>query len=174
MCHPALFAIGAIVSTVTSVAGQVQAGKARAAQANVNAQLAERQATDTIAKGEAVAQEAKRQRDKLAGTMQMKFAGGGSAMEVPGSAMGLMADEAAETQLEQLTIRNNAQRAAYGYQIESSDYRFQSDLAQREAGFGAASTAIAGATQVASSWYGWKQDYMDATDDGSSWWEFDG
>jgi len=151
---------GAINSTIGAYK-QSQAAKSsyeyQAQVASWNAHLADRRASDAITRG---------QTDE--GTQRLKAAGIYSAQRATlaargldlgeGSALNILADTKFMGEVDALTIRNNAAREAYGYQYQAANDRFASDFYKGRAGaesplVAGGTSLLAGAGQVATSWY---------------------
>ena len=113
----ALSAIG----TGASIYGQMQQGQAASAQANYkaavdrnNAILASRAAADARAQGEVAAAKQAQQNAQLVGRQRATLAGNGVVVDT-GSALDLTTETKGQGALDQLTIRNNAERQALGF-----------------------------------------------------------
>lgn len=128
-----LAGVGAGVSTI----GQIKAGNAarRAGEAqgeleDYNAQVAELQAQDAIARG---ADEEQRFRAGVRGIIGAQRAGfAASNIDVGfGSPVDVVADAAYLGELDALTIRTNAGREAWGYRVQAFDHRAGADVARR-------------------------------------------
>ena len=122
---PQALAIGAIASTVAgtgiSAFSAIQQGDYGAAVAQQNAQLARANAGNIYQAG---AQQEMTQLFKTAGVVsQAKAAQGSSGLDVnTGSGVDVRASDAALGNLGALTIRSNVARAAYGEDIQASDF----------------------------------------------------
>lgn len=146
-----------IAGLVSSAVGQHEAGQAQkaagAAQAEVsesqaevqdfNAHVATEQAQDAIEKG---AEDESRFRTQVRGAIGAQrtgFAGGNIDVGF-GSAVDVQADAAYLGELDALTIRTNAARTAWGYQVQASDYTKQAAIDRK-----AAANQIAAGDQAA-------------------------
>lgn len=86
---------------------------------------------------------------------------GASGIDVgSGSKAAVIKSEQKVAAMDMATIRNNAARRAYGYEVEATGEAAQSQMykvagsqAKKAAGFDVASSLISGATSVASKWY---------------------
>ena len=153
------FLIGtAIAGTALNAYGQVKAGKAQQAaaeseaeRAEFNAQVAEVQAADALARGreeESIFRQGVR---GLIGSQRAGFAGQGVKVGV-GSAADVVADTAYQGELDARRIRANAEREAWGYQMEAADLRMGADVSRRagknaaKAGWWNAGSTVLGAT----------------------------
>lgn len=144
----------------------MQAGEAAKAQANYNAAvdrnnaiLANRAAADARQRGEVAAATAAQQGNQLIGRQKAILASNGVVVN-EGSALDLTSNTAAQNKLDELTIRNNAEREALGFEAQGMNYTSQSGLdlaagnnAESAANTAAFSTALGGAGTVASRWY---------------------
>ena len=127
------------IGGVTSAVGAVKAGSAEASAAKYNsevaAQNAAQQKTNTEIAGQAGAQQAgmssMKTRNELGAILTNQAASGldvnsGSPLDVRSSAREL-------GQLDALTVRSNATRSAYGYQVQSASDTGESQLGKAEA-----------------------------------------
>lgn len=141
----ALSLIAAGVSTGTQVYGQVKAGKAakkageqqkesaesQAQLQDWNAHIADLQAQDALERG---AEEESRYREMIrstVGSQRANIAAGNIDVGF-GSAVDVQADAAMIGERDALTIRNNARRAQWGYQIEAEDLRKRATITRKE------------------------------------------
>lgn len=163
----AYIALGAsALGAATSVYGSIQQGQAAKAQADYqaavarnNAVLASRAAADARSQGEVAAANRARQGAQLLGRQRATLASNGVLVD-QGSALDLTSDTAGQNELDQLTIRNNAERQALGFEAQGMNYGSQAGL-DTAAGSNAASagytrafgSALSGAGSVASRWY---------------------
>lgn len=170
MCAPAALAVASLAATAigtgVSVMGQMQAGKAAKAQGEYqaavgrnNAILAQRAADDARRRGEVAAADQARKGSQLAGRQRAILASNG-VLVGEGSALDILGDTAAQTKLDELTIRNNAEREALGYEAQGMNFQSQAEMdllagtsARSAAGWNAFGTALSGAGTVAQRWY---------------------
>lgn len=151
------------VSTATQVIGQIKAGNAarRAGEAerrasesvaslhDYNADVADLQAADAIARGTIDENQFRQQVRGLIGRQRADIAASGVDVGF-GSAVDVQADAAHLGELDALQIRQNARREAWGYKVQAVDYRRRADIARREGVFlEAAGRAQQGASRVA-------------------------
>lgn len=122
-------------STITKFAGERQQATAAERQGayeqavyNTDAQLAEQQAADAIARGKEAETRQRQATRGLIGSQRAALAAQGIEVD-SGSALDVQADTAAMGELDALTIRNNAAREAYGYKVQALNYRQQGQLA---------------------------------------------
>jgi hypothetical protein len=144
----ALTAVGiglAVASTISSVVQQRKAANAATAQGlaqqkaaesqaqvlDFNANVADLQAKDAVERG---AEAESRFRSTIRGAIGSQRAGFAAAnIDVSfGSAVDVQADAAFLGELDALTIRTNAAREAWGYQVQAADIRKRADVARRE------------------------------------------
>lgn len=160
-------AIGAsILSTAVSAVGQIQAANAQAAQAKYqaavaknNAAIAARSAADSRERGGIEAQNKLREGAAMIGRQNAAFAANGVLVNA-GSAIDITSDTAAASQQDALTIKNNAEREALGYETQGMNFKAESALYKRSAAntmnalpFALAGTLLNGAGSVAGKWY---------------------
>ena len=175
MCEPSTMAALSIASTVigtgVSAFGQMQAGKAQAAQLNYqaavgrnNAVLAQRAADDARLRGEEAARREASKTRQLAGRQRAVLAANGQLVD-PGSALDITTDTMEIGKLDELTIRSNAEREALGYEAQGMNFQAGSNLnsmgasnAQAAGVAGAFGTVLTGAGNVASKWYNFKKE----------------
>lgn len=119
MCSPAIALAGASVAlSGVSAYNQYQSGKYTAAVAEQNADVAEAQAQDSINRGNSQADEVRRRNRQAAGTQAATMGATGADLST-GGALDIFGDTAQFGALDALTTVNNAQREAYGYQVQS-------------------------------------------------------
>lgn len=148
MCDPATALAGAALATgALSAVNQYQSGRQAAATASANAKSAEAQAQDSINRGNAAADEVRRRNRQALGT-QIATAGAGGADLTSGSAVDIFGDTAQFGELDALTTVNNAQREAYGLQIQADNYKAQGSAAKRQGNIGAATTLLTAPLQA--------------------------
>lgn len=125
-------AIGLTVAGgLTTASGQNQAGKYNQQVANVNAQIAEWQAEDALARGR---EQVTRQREyirQLTGSQRARLAAQGIDID-SGSALDVQLDTARSGELDVLAIENAARREAWGYRVQAQDYRTRGAIARYE------------------------------------------
>ena len=141
------------------------------------ATLAEREgarlAEDARLRGEQAAENQRLAGKQLRGRIRATLAGGGQVVDI-GSALDLTADSARLSKVDELTIINNAEREAIGFEANATfdAFRFRAQgqgftadaglaeargsAAESAAFTGAASTLLSGFGSVAQKWYGFK------------------
>ena len=144
-----------------------RAAEASADLAEYNAAVADLQATDAVARG---AEDESRFRTTVRGLIGSQRAGlaAGNVDVGWGSAADVQADAAFLGELDALTIRTNAAREAWGYQVQAEDLRKRATIAREEgvmleaagrerrtsAIVGAAGTVLGGTTSLLERRYG--------------------
>lgn len=127
----------AVVGTGMNVFGQLKQGKAardagesQAQREEYNAGVAEMQAKDAIARGHEQEGHLRSQVRQVIGGQRAALAAQGVDVGM-GSALDVQADSARSGELDALTLRNNAKREAWGFQVEAQDRRYAADIARR-------------------------------------------
>lgn len=142
MCSPAIALAGASVALGgLSAVNQYQNGRYQAAQANANADAAEAQAQDSINRGNAAADQRRTQMRQQLGTQNAAMGANGTDLST-GSALDVFGDTAQYGELDALTTVNNAQREAYGYQVQATNFRNQASAARQQGNAGAFTTLL--------------------------------
>lgn len=181
MCAPlaAVPAIIAGISAATTVAGtvvsanaQASAGEAQAKGSEFqarqdarNAELAERAATETEARGGREANQVRAAGRRMQGAQRVAYATSGVDVS-SGSALDALADTAMMAELDAQTVKANAAREARGYRAQGSQFNQQAAFAREQAGYdraragGAVAGTILGglgqaAAQGANAWSLW-------------------
>ncbi len=171
---PILSIVGSVIGTAFSAVGQMQQGKAAAAQAEYqaavgrnNAILAQRAADDARLRGDEAARREASKNKQLMGRQRAVLAANGVLVD-QGSALDITGDTAEIGKLDELTIRSNAEREALGYEAQGMNFNASSQLNQMRAdnatssGMGSAfGTVLTGAGTVASKWYQFKKEGVD-------------
>ena len=168
---PFLPLISGVLSTAFSVVGQMQQGKAAAAQAEYQAAvgrnneiLARRAADDARLRGDEAARRKAVETKQLAGRQRAVLAANGVLVD-QGSALDITSDTAEIGKLDELTIRSNAEREALGFEAQGMNFnasanlnQMRADNASSSATAGAFGTILSGAGSVASKWYQYKKE----------------
>lgn len=147
---------GGIISGI----GAQQQAQAQANAANYNAAVARNAATFAREQGEVNAQANDRKTAAMIGRQRAAYAAGGLDVN-SGSPLDIQADTADFGRLNSLTIRNNAERQAYGYQANAN-----LDDASAKNYESAGDTALAGSLigtvgSVGSKWSAYQQEGID-------------
>lgn len=96
---------------------------------NQNAGLADMQAADAIARGREAELKVRGDSRQLVGAQRAALAAQGIAID-SGSAADVIENDAMMGELDALTVRNNARRAAWGFNVQGEQYRAQGELAR--------------------------------------------
>jgi hypothetical protein len=158
------------LSTAMSAAGAIQSGQYQSAQASYQAQvqrnnaiLQDNNSRTAILAGDEQALQAGRRSAAIIGAQRAAFAAGGVDPNT-GSAADVQDSQAGKGELDQLTIRNNAARQAYGFDVAATSDRAQAELGDANAGM--LSTAgtmqgfgslLSGVSSVGSNWWRMQQ-----------------
>jgi hypothetical protein len=149
MCDPATALV--VASTAVTAYGQYEQGEYQSKVARNNAIIQDRLAKDAVKRGEVSEQRHRLKVAQMKGKQRAKLAASGVDLS-SGSASQILTDTAEFGELDALTIRSNAEREAFGYQVKGSNYLAESELARSEGRYGAASTILSGGSQVSSRW----------------------
>ena len=148
-------------AAVASVAGgtafssyaKIRAGQKQKEMFERNAQFADWQADDALARGETNEKRQRQQTEQTIGSQRTAFAAGGVDVN-RGTAVDVQADAAYLGELDALTIRNNAVKEAYGYRVQADDLRQRGKYAKQEGYMGAAESIIGGGSSLLLAKYG--------------------
>lgn len=183
MCLPALAAVGtamgasagsaaalgtmATLSAVSGLVGGVgayQASSAQKASANAQAQIARNnaqvgqwQAQDALKRGDEAVSNANRKTDQILGTQRAAMASNGLDLST-GSTANILEDSQVFGAIDAATIRNNAARAAWGYEVGQSNSlatasMYQSQANQTKPMMAAGTSLLNTGSQLAGQWY---------------------
>ncbi len=170
---PILMAVSAaatVASTAFGIIGAQQQASAQAQAANYQAQVArnnaiiqERNAQAAIQAGETEAQNQQRKTAATLGAARAAMAASGLDT-TSGTPLDLQSDIVKLGKLDELTIRNNAARTAYGYRIQGMSNTAEADLAGMRAksavsagNIASMSTLLSGATSLSDKFMGWQR-----------------
>lgn len=159
-----------VIGGVVTAYGQYQQGVAskneanyRAAISRNNAIRANYMAEDALQRGKEAERKERLRGRMLLGEMRATLAANGQVVD-SGSAGDLVVDQAAANKLDELTVRNNAEREAQQYRMAAQNAESEAQLqviagknAQRSGAFASAGTLIATTGSVASKWYQFKK-----------------
>lgn len=130
MCEPATISMAAMAAMAAmSAYSQHKQSKYQSAVANQNADIAEAQAQDSVNRGNAQAAEIRNRNRQAAGTQAATMGATGADLST-GNALDIFGDTAQFGELDALTTVNNAQREAYGYQVQSTNAKAQAKGAE--------------------------------------------
>ena len=167
---PAIAIAATVASTAVAAYGQIQQGNAAKEAANYNAQVANNNATtannNAIAAEQAGAVQAEQKQMQTGQTIGKIIASkAASGLDVnSGSSADLVASTADVGELDAQTIRNNADKTAYGYRTQGQSYSAQAGLDQMQGNnaaaagqLGAFSSLLSGASSVSGKWLDFQQ-----------------
>lgn len=154
--------------TVASAYGAYSKGKAeqtayqlQALVARNNAEMADWQATDAMKRGVTAVNTHQMKVAQLRGTQRASMAARGIDLG-QGSALDILTDTEFMGAIDANTIKDNAEKEAWGYRMQAANYTSNSQLLNLKAsntnpGMDAASTFLTGASGVAKNWYSLKE-----------------
>ena len=151
----AIIAAITVAGTAVNAYGQIRSGNEAKELAEFNAHIADLQAEDAIAMGEEESQRFRTGVRGLIGRQRAGFAAQNIDVGV-GSPVDVAADAAFLGELDALTIKTNAGRAAWGYRVQGENFRRGGSNAQIASRFGAASSIVEGAGSLLSLSYGFR------------------
>lgn len=126
----AIFAVSAVMQGVSAYSqskAQKSEGAYQSSVLNANARLADAQAEDAIFRGDQDAARSRENVKKIIGSQRASM--GAQGIEVnDGSALDVQADTAGQGAIDELTIKNNAYREAWGYRVQANDLRTQAEF----------------------------------------------
>jgi len=134
MCDPATAAV--VIGVSAGVAGygayresnaKKKAAKYNAAVARNNAIIADRMAEDRVAKGRQEERNFRRQLSTLKGKQRSIYAGSGVVVDQD-TPLDVLSETAELGEIDALTIKNNAEREAYGFRVQGMNFRAQEGL----------------------------------------------
>ncbi|MFP2712391.1 hypothetical protein ACLEUQ_00675 [Escherichia coli] len=132
MCGPVAVGVAVLAMSAMQAYSQHQQGKYAKAVAKRNEDIAEAQAEDSVNRGNAAAEQRRREMRQLQGTQAATM--GATGVELGGgSSLDIFGDTAQFGTLDALTTVNNAQREAYGYQVQGMNSKAQGLAAQSQA-----------------------------------------
>ncbi|HCN3290392.1 TPA: hypothetical protein MO682_001653 [Klebsiella pneumoniae] len=141
MCGPVAVGVAMVAMSAMQAYNQHQQGKYAQAVANQNADIAETQAQDAVNRGNIQAEEVRRRNRQTAGTQAATMGATGADLS-SGNALDIFGDTAQFGTLDALTTVNNAQREAYGYQVQAANYQAEASSARKQGNIGAATTLL--------------------------------
>lgn len=169
-----------VIGQISQQQAQQQAASANAAQAVYQSQVARqnqdlmaRQSADALQRGQMAEENRRRLMQQQLGQQTARLAAHGTDLE--GSPLDILGDTRATGELDALTIRANAAREAYGYQVQGLGYSNQSILESTRAAnsvytpnyLGAGGSLLAGASTLAERWKRFQNDSLASTADGN-------
>lgn len=149
----------AAAGTAMTVSGQMNAQAAAGAQANYMRQVqqqqqqaAEVQARDAVARGAIAEQKTRDATGQRIGTETAALAGQGT--DLSGSPTDILTDTRKAGELDALTVRNNAAREAWGYEVQGSNAAANAQLSGSfsPSNIGAGASLLSGASSLSDKW----------------------
>lgn len=163
MCEPTTLAIGSLalgaIGTGMNFMGQMNQQAAAGAQANYmtqvsrqQQQVARMQADAARQQGDIEAEKARKLSAQRVGTATAKLAAEGT--DLSGSPSDILGDMAAAGELDAQTIKNNAARTAWGYEVSGNNAGANADLygSFTPSYVGAGGSLLGGASSLADRW----------------------
>ena len=132
-----------IAGTLVSTVGAMQEAGAKSSAAKYNAQVAEMQAKSIEASGKLEADKIKRQKGKMMGRQKALYAKAG-VLSFLGSPLEVVADTAAQYELDIATSQYNVKVGAQRYRSEAQQSRQMAGQYKRAGYVGAGSTLLTG------------------------------
>jgi hypothetical protein len=136
-----------IASTVISATGSIAQGKAQSDLLESDAEVAGIQAEDALTRGRIEEMRLRERGRGLIGQQRAGFTGQHVSLE-SGSALDVVADTARLTELDALTVRNNAALEAWGYRVEQENLEFRAEMAEKKGIFDALGQGFSGAANI--------------------------
>lgn len=117
------------ISAMQQSKAQKQEGAFQSQQLTANSRIANLQADDAIFRGNQDAADHRQKVKQLIGAQ--RAASGAQGIDVnSGSALDVQTDAAGQGAIDELTIKNNAWREAWGYRVQASDYQTQAEFSK--------------------------------------------
>lgn len=156
MCNPAIFMVASTVLTAAGGYQQAQAQKAEArydaAVAQNNAKVADNQANTELQIGNIEEEQQRRKVRQMLGAQRVALAANNVELS-SGSALDLQTETAGFGEEDALTIRANAARRAWGYQVDAGNSRAAAEGAKARGNNQATATYLGTATKLAGQGY---------------------
>lgn len=144
--------IAQIAGAAMSAIGQIQQGNAAKQAASFNAAIASNNAIASRQK--ATADAARQERESRLRAGAVGAARGASGGTAAGSALDLMESNAAQEELDRLTILHGGDLQAAGFESDAAVQRMRGSAAQKAGRLGAASTLLIGGARASGSFGG--------------------
>lgn len=141
MCDPVIAGGAMLAMSGIQAYTQYQQGRYASKVAEANADIATAQANDAINRGNAEAEQRRRETRQRLGTQAATMGATGADLST-GNALDIFGDTAQFGTLDALTTVNNAQREAYGYQVQGMNAQAQGAAAQSAAKSSMTSTLL--------------------------------
>lgn len=142
------------IGSMFAASAQLRAGKAQKKMYEYNAKIATYQAEDAYLRGELAVARQGRVAKKVIGQQRSALAAQGVQLD-EGSAADVEADTVFTSKLEEMRIRSNAAREAWGYKVQAKDFLMKGDYAQQTAQWAATSTVLTAGSRLALAKYGY-------------------
>ncbi len=124
-------------------------GEYQSQQANANARISEIKAKDAIERGQKDSNALRKKSNQFIGSQRVAAAASGADVD-KGVSLELQTEAKVMSELDMMTITNNAWREAWGYRVEANDTRGQGRFAQMAAKSEAKQTMLTGGLQALS------------------------
>ena len=161
MCTAAAALLFQTVGTIQQGMAQANAYKAQAKAMDQNAAYAKDQARDAIDRGGKEEHRLRERGRQFAASQKTGFAASGLDTG-SGSALNILMDTATGVEEDAATIRTNAQREKYGFDVQATNYRNQANMARAAAKntqigtlFSAGATILNGSDVMPQKWQNW-------------------
>lgn len=148
MCEPVTAGL-MLAGTGLAMYGQLKQGQDQANQDIANQNLANAQSADAYQRGANAVGRARTEGTQTIGAEKVAYAASGVDLQ-SGTPLSTMADTRALSEQDAATLRNNAAREAWGYQVQASNFAQQARAAKQNAALGALATGLGGVGQAAS------------------------
>lgn len=159
MCNPSASTLAqagfysSVVGSYSGALGSVANAISTRRTANTNAQLAEQQAADAVARGQSAEFASRLKTANLKGRQTAELAAHGVSLD-SGSPLDVLTTTDVMGAADAATIRDNAAKEAWGFQAQAANYKAQAATANPfAAGIG---SLLGSAGTVASKWYRYK------------------
>lgn len=136
-------------SGILNSSGEAEYGEWQKQQFEFNKQIAEMQSKDAIRRGDSEARKVRKAGKQIIGSQRAALAAQGIEID-SGSALDIQGDTAYLSEMDALTIKNNAAREAWGYKMDALQSGYQGQMAQYAAQNKARSTLLTGGLGFAS------------------------
>lgn len=140
-------AIVSAIASTASAAGAIDQGQREAQIARANASMAEQQAEDANRRG-GIEEEKQLAKVRQIRAQQAAIMGASNLDITTGTPAAVLDQTTTMGTDDAITIRTNAAREAFGYSMESSNYRARAGMATASANAGAFSTLLAGGARA--------------------------
>jgi hypothetical protein len=157
MCDPVIAGGAMLAMSGIQAYTQYQQGRYASKVAEANADIATAQANDAINRGNAEAEQRRRETRQRLGTQAATMGATGADLST-GNALDIFGDTAQFGTLDSLTTVNNAQREAYGYQVQAANYKAEASSARKQGNVGAATTLLTGPEAARLAGVSWDRD----------------